>query len=292
MAAERLGLIEERGSPPSGVLISLLVHAAIVILLIAFRAQSSPEDQQTIEYVDLVRQATPVSPSQTESLPVTDAPGPEVREQPDSTAPLSDANRIASTPDPQGAEPSNNPGPGAGLAPPGLPGSMPGPPEREEAQPESVSQPSTTAPLVDWNRAIQAVTPPGDVGAGSPGAFGGDEGFAVSGPVSFETQWYPWGDYSVEMIRRIRHYWYRNMPDLIRLGIQGNVVYRFTIQRDGEITNIEMLRPSGSPPYDFAARKAIELSSALPPLPGDFPGATERVTVSFFYNMEPPKRRD
>lgn len=292
MSAERLGLIEERGSPPSGVLISLFVHAAIVILLIAFRAQTSPEDQESIEYVDLVRQAAPVVSSQSESLPVTDAPGPEAREQPDPTAPLSDANRIASSPDPQGAEPTSNPGSGAGLAPPGLPGSMPGPAEREETQPDSQSQPSTEPPLVDWNRAIRAVPPPDPAGGGSPGAFGGDEGFAMSGPVSFETQWYPWGDYSVVMIRRIRTYWYQNMPDLIRLGIQGNVVYRFTIQRSGEITNIEMLRSSGSPPYDFAARKAIELSSALPPLPNDFPGATERVTVSFFYNMEPPRSRN
>ena len=80
------------------------------------------------------------------------------------------------------------------------------------------------------------------------------------------------------------------MPQLLQTGLKGVVTIRFTIQRDGRLTDLTILNTSGIPPYDFAARKAIELSSPLNPLPKDFPNATERVTCMFFYNQEPPAR--
>jgi hypothetical protein len=51
-----------------------------------------------------------------------------------------------------------------------------------------------------------------------------------------------------------------------------------------------MLESSGAPPYDHAAKKAIEQSSPLNPLPKDFPNPYERVTAQFYYNMEIPDR--
>jgi protein TonB len=91
------------------------------------------------------------------------------------------------------------------------------------------------------------------------------------------------------MVAKIRLHWYQNMPEVIRLGLKGVVVIRFTIQRDGRITDITTLQSSGVPPFDFAAAKAIELASPLAPLPKDFPEPDERVTAAFYYNMTPPK---
>jgi TonB family protein len=125
------------------------------------------------------------------------------------------------------------------------------------------------------------------VDLGNPG---GEKGFAESGPLSFETQWYNWGDYAQSMVSRIRVNWYNNMPQLIQTGLKGVVTIRFTILRDGSITEVTMLSSSGLPPYDFAAKKAIELSSPLNPLPKDFPNPSERVTCMFFYNQEVPTR--
>ena len=88
------------------------------------------------------------------------------------------------------------------------------------------------------------------------------------------------------MVSRIRVNWYAWMPQLIRSGIKGRVTIRFTIQRDGRITDVTMLESSGAPPYDFAAKKAIEQSSPLNPLPKDFPNPYERVTAVFYYNMD------
>ena len=157
-------------------------------------------------------------------------------------------------------------------------------------QASAVASPASAA---DWTRAIQqagkaAVRGGGDGVGADPNRFGGEKGYAEQGPLSFETQWYDWGDYAQSMVSRIRVNWYAGMPQLIRSGIQGKVTIRFTIQRDGRITDVTMLESSGAPPYDFAAKKAIEQSSPLNPLPKDFPNPYERVTAVFYYNMEIP----
>jgi len=107
-----------------------------------------------------------------------------------------------------------------------------------------------------------------------------------TGPLSFETQWYDWS-YAQSMVSRIRVNWYANMPQIIRTGLQGVVTIRFTIQRDGRITDLELLSSSGVPPYDYAARKAIELSSRSIPSPG-LPESQRARNGDFYYNKELP----
>ncbi|HYO74869.1 MAG TPA: energy transducer TonB, partial [Thermoanaerobaculia bacterium] len=155
-------------------------------------------------------------------------------------------------------------------------------------EPTQTAKASAAAASIDWRSAIKSVKGPlgGGDGIDLGGAGGGELGTAEQGPLSFETQWYDWGDYAQSMISRIRVNWYGNMPQLIRSGIGGVVTIRFTIQRDGRITDTTIVKSSGHPPYDFAARKAIELSSPLNALPKDFPNPYERVTAMFYYNME------
>jgi len=92
------------------------------------------------------------------------------------------------------------------------------------------------------------------------------------------------------MVRRIRRNWYANMPPLIRMGMKGVVTIQFTIQRSGTLTDITVVKSSEVPPYDYAAKKALELSSPLQPLPADFPNRSERVTAQFYYNLHPKPR--
>jgi len=82
-------------------------------------------------------------------------------------------------------------------------------------------------------------------------------------------------------------------PDLLRTGMQGVVTIRFTIHRNGQITDVTILDSSGTPAVRFRRpRKAIENSSPLNPLSeGISPMSTERVTAMFYYNMEPPAGR-
>lgn len=256
-----------------------------------------------IRYVELMR---------SNPKDFVEAPGQKLDRAP-VTAPYSDANRRASMPQPTGDQPTNRPGDGRGVYRPpsgaGGPGSGASAAASQPAENQgrdgasATSQASVLAPSsesrasggVDWRSAIREVGKVATLGGGGgldlgvePG--GGEKGFAEPGTLSFETQWYDWGPYAQSMVSKIRVNWYQNMPPLLRTGMQGVVTIRFTIQRSGRITDITLLKSSEIPPYDFAARKAIELSSPLNPLPADFPNAYERVTCMFYYNLEPPSR--
>jgi len=315
---DRIELLAEPKRPGAGVTIaivsSLILHVLSVIWVVRnyHPVQVSDAPTSSIRYVELLRN----NPS------FTEAPGRKVQQ-----APLhglfSDENRKASTPDPTGNTPTQRPGDGSAIyAPPRSAGGpeqrpqqaqaaaapRPAPPQ-QQASAESQAQSDANAAMsdlvyhpptsqasaaVDWRSAIKEVGKVASLGGGQQsmdlGQAGGDKGFAENGPLSFETQWYDWGAYAQSMVSRIRVNWYANMPDLIRSGMKGVVTIRFTIQRSGAITDVTILNGSGIPPFDFAAKKAIELSSPLNPLPNDFPNNNERVTCMFYYNLEPPQR--
>lgn len=316
---ERIDLVvaeeeQKAGGLSLSVLVSLVLHAAFVLWFIHTHRTAPPAAKNVpiARYVELMQQ--------NQQQPFTEAPGPAVDKTP-LRAPLSDANRRASMPEPTGLTPTKRPGEGGGLYTP--PSGRPAPRSQQQAQPAQSAQPQSpgliappssqqqasvndtfvyrettatnkaaaaSAPI-DWRSAIRQVKGPigGGDGPDLGNSGGGERGLAEQGPISFETSWYDWGPYAQSMVSRIRVNWYANMPQLIRTGIGGVVTIRFTIQRDGRITEIVVLKSSGHPPYDFAARKAIELSSPLNPLPADFPNPDERVTAMFYYNTPIPQ---
>ena len=303
---------EERkaGGLSLSTLVSLLFHAALIVWFIrSYKAvPSAPQNAPIQRYVEFLKQ---------NPRGFVEAPGPEVGRAP-LNAPLSDRNRKSSMPEATGLRPTRRPGDGSGLyVPPSNPAPRgPRPSGGSPVQPAQLTEPSpSTNPArrtpyddtfiyrepvkasaaagnVDWRTAIREA---GRAAAGSGGddmdlgRTGGEEGYAAEqGPLSFETQWYDWGDYAQSMVSKIRVNWYSNMPQIIRTGMKGVVTIRFTIHRDGNISDIIILKTSDVPPYDLAARKAIALSSPLKPLPKDFPNPTERVTCIFYYNTEVP----
>lgn len=307
-------LIEEKpraGSVSAAVLVSFVVHLLLMVYVVrVYRPVAAQQVAPPIvHYVELMRQ----NPQRD----FVEAPGKKLSSAP-LNAPFSDANRKASMPEPTGTTATKRPGEGNTVwTPPpqrASAASRPSPAtaaaqqaaqqaatQQEQAQ-QSSSQSSSSfafrkpveAAAVDWRNAIKQVGQSGSPGSGARGmdlggAGGGEQGFAESGPLSFETQWYDWGDYAASMVSRIRVNWYGNMPQQIRYGLKGVVTIRFTIHRDGHLTDVTILNSSGIPPYDAAAKLAIELSSPLRPLPKDFPNDTERVTCMFYYNMEIPQ---
>jgi TonB family protein len=300
-----------RGGVSAAVLVSLIVHALLIFYLVRNYHPVTESDRAApmAHYVELIRQ----------NPQFTEAPGPKTKTAPLNAA-FSDANRRASMPNPTGNKPTTRPGESGFYTPPAAKsGSEDGARVRQQAQAQAAESELTARPSqesasqaesptftyrpsqtkassgIDWRNAIREVGKIASIGTGQQGMDlgnpGGDKGFAESGPLSFETQWYDWGEYAQSMVSRIRVNWYNNMPQLIQTGLKGVVTIRFTIQRDGRITDVTLLNSSGAPPYDFAAKKAIELSSPLNPLPKDFPNATERVTCMFFYNQEVPTTR-
>jgi TonB family protein len=306
----------QRGGISIAVAASVVLHALLIVWFVTHYHPVAASDTATTpiaRYVELMRQ---------NPRDFTEAPGKKIDRAP-ITAPLSDANRKASMPKPTGDKPTTRPGdantaiytpptpprgdgrqPSAAQPAISQPAAAPNGREAQSAPDQSLRNSDSTFVYhpqqanangrVDWQNAIKEVGKIASLGAGQHGMdlgqAGGEKGYAENGPLSFETQWYDWGEYAESMVSKIRVNWYANMPELLRTGVKGVVTIRFTIHRDGSITDITILSQSGIPPYDFAARKAIELSSPLKPLPLDFPNNTERVTCMFFYNMEPPRR--
>jgi TonB family protein len=318
---ERIDLLGDQTDSRSGgvsvaVVVSFIVHALLLAYFIAtYKPVSKDSPAPPIaRYVELIRQ----NPDKT----FQESPGPKIDRAPSPDAAFSDGNRKASTPNPTGEKPTPRPGDGSQIyTPPKAPaGQQQQPTPSQEAAtaaaPQQQAAASTTPPNpqaqstltyrqpaqanaavgpVNWRNAIKEVGRVASLGGGQEGpdlkgAAGGEKGFAQDGPLSFESQWFDWGDYAEGMVSRIRVNWYSNMPHLIQTGLKGVVTIRFTIHRDGTITDVTILQSSGVPPYDFAAKKGIELSSPLNPLPQDFPNETERVTAMFYYNQEIPKR--
>jgi TonB family protein len=106
-----------------------------------------------------------------------------------------------------------------------------------------------------------------------------------TGSLSFDTKGFDWGPYARRLYWIIWSNWHARMPPAIYTGLKGQVTVHFVIQKDGRITGIEILSPSGVPAYDNAATLALEASNPLPPLPESFPKESEGVTGRFLYNM-------
>lgn len=314
MQEERFDLIVEEDERPGGVsysvIVSVVFHVAFLIFLIKnmHPVASTNVAAPIVHYVELMRQ----NPQQ-----FVEAPGAKIKMKPSAEAAMSDANRKASSPQPTGDKLTTRPGDGSGLfTPPNQ--RRGGPPQPQQQAQQQQQQSQQTAPQmspsqasassfrqpvqqiastspVDWHNAIREVAKSTAVGNGGGSdlgqAAGGEKGYtAEAGPLSFETQWFDWGDYAESMVSKIRVNWYSIMPDLIKTNLKGVVTIRFTIHRDGRISDITILRSSGIPPYDNAAAKALEASSPLKPLPADFPKDSEHVTAMFYYNMEIPGR--
>jgi TonB family protein len=84
-------------------------------------------------------------------------------------------------------------------------------------------------------------------------------------------------EYVATMVERIRSVW------VWRQGTTGQVLVKFTIQRDGRTTGYEVERSSGSPVLDLAALRAVAQTRTLPPLPAQFPNPTLTVHLNFEY---------
>jgi TonB family protein len=79
------------------------------------------------------------------------------------------------------------------------------------------------------------------------------------------------------MNQRITENWNRNQ------GGQGLTVMKFTIQRDGTMTGIEVDQSSRNPVLDLESRRVLVTTSRLPPLPLAFTRPALTVYMTFEY---------
>jgi protein TonB len=92
-------------------------------------------------------------------------------------------------------------------------------------------------------------------------------------------------------VNRFKDEVYRNwtIPNNALFGAsRGHVDFEFTVERDGTMSSLRMLKSSGTTSLDKAAEFALR-GSRLLPLPDDFGPPRVTMQVSFHYNDEAPQ---
>jgi len=90
-------------------------------------------------------------------------------------------------------------------------------------------------------------------------------------------------------LRRFRAQVYSNwMIPYAAMALHGHTVLRFTIHRDGAISDLMILQPSTVDAFTKAAFNAIKASNPTVPLPQEYPDDKMVMTVIFYYNENPP----
>jgi len=84
-------------------------------------------------------------------------------------------------------------------------------------------------------------------------------------------------DYLMVMIERIRTNWNQQAE------VAGQTIVKFTIQRDGRLTDVAVERPSGYTILDLNAQRAVAMTRQIPALPAAFPNPTLTVHLNFQY---------
>jgi periplasmic protein TonB len=84
-------------------------------------------------------------------------------------------------------------------------------------------------------------------------------------------------DYVGLMVETIRRSWNQQAE------IAGSVLIKFTIERDGKITQMSLEKTSGHFQLDTAAQTAVAITGKLPPLPAQYTNSTLTVHLNFQY---------
>jgi periplasmic protein TonB len=152
------------------------------------------------------------------------------------------------------------------------------------APPPETVRPEPTPPRPEPRPQAPAPTPPAERPAparreaSEPQARPGGEGINVQ----IEGAEFPFPDYLANITLQVRRYFrWSGRADL------AAEVY-FVIERDGSVSDMRVLRPSGDVSFDFAALSAIEVAAnagAFGALPAGF--RSSRLPISFFF--EPPR---
>lgn len=83
-------------------------------------------------------------------------------------------------------------------------------------------------------------------------------------------------EYLSTMVELIRRNWNRQ-------SASGTAVYKFTVQRDGTLVDIQLEKSAGAPALDLMAQRALVITKQIPPLPAAFGEPSLTVHMQFEY---------
>jgi TonB family protein len=134
--------------------------------------------------------------------------------------------------------------------------------------------PSIAGSLRNLERRMQATGPRGlPTGTGQQ-----------MGPLFFD----PEGADFTAWMNHFKNEVYRNwiVPQPALMGFRGHVDIEFVVERDGRISNLRIVKSTGTSALDRAAQNAL-LGSRLMPLPADFRPPRITMQGGFYYNEGP-----
>jgi TonB family protein len=304
----------ERLNQRQGFLVSAIVHLSLLMIVLRFAHETprtapvpAPQAEPRPERLYLpprafLQRVMPLPPRPAAPRPKAEPPRPDakdkisigppsaerskeplvLRKEDDLTAvPKGQPSTAPATPPP--VEPSDVARREAGQ--PALPGSegLRLPPqsgtlargnEGSQAKPGAAGERSITSSLRNLEQKLAQAGP-----AGLPTGTG-----RQIGPLFFDPEG---ADFTVWM-NHFKNEVYRNwiVPQPALLGMRGHIDIEFTVERDGSMTNVRVLKPTGMPALDRAAQNALSASRFLP-LPSDYRPIRVTMQVTFFYNEGP-----
>jgi TonB family protein len=295
-----------------GVLLSIIVHLVIAILALTAprwmpeRAQvvprpvqaAPPEERDPPRFVfvqprlDMPAPKPPPRPAPPSDLD-REARSRERAPVPDNPEPLSQGNtrerveavdrQVARGTGPEPQAPAEQ-----------MPPAPPTPPEAERL-PEAQAQLQLPTP-----RPQQPQSPPRPQEGGSLGnalrdlqryvqrdQFSNPQGGGAFGPaIQFDTKGVEFGPWIRRFIAQVKRNWEPLIP-LAAMSMRGHVVVTFNVHKNGSITDLQVVGPSGIAAFNTAAYGALASSNPTAALPPEYPADKAFFTVTFFYNEEP-----
>jgi TonB family protein len=104
--------------------------------------------------------------------------------------------------------------------------------------------------------------------------------------IQFDTKGVDFGRWIARFKRQVESNWL--IPLAASLS-HGHVMITFNVHKNGNITDLEVVKPSAIPSFNNASLGALSASNPTVPLPPEYPLDKAFFTVTFFYNEEPPR---
>jgi TonB family protein len=297
-----------------GILLSIIAHLVMVILILVM-PKWFPWLTEPRKVAVVARQAQQEPPLQYMMVsPRVERP---VQRPPQRALP-SDLNRAAASPErakkPENMEPfSRGNTPERVDSPPKQVARGQGPqPDPAAGRPTENTQPEQAQKLPDSQSALQMPSAQSRIaqnGAnGRASSAGGSLGDALRnlqrytqneafdnqgggggqfGPeIQFDTKGVEFGPWIRRFIAQVKRNWF--IP-YAAMSMKGHVVIQFNVHKDGSITDLQVVGPSGIDAFNNAAFGALSGSNPTQPLPPEYPDSKAFFTVTFFYNETPPR---
>lgn len=102
--------------------------------------------------------------------------------------------------------------------------------------------------------------------------------------IQFDTKGVEFGPWVRRFVAQVKRNW---LIPYAAMSMRGHVVITFNVNKDGALTDLMVVGPSGIEAFNNAAYGALASSNPTQPLPPEYPAEKAFFTVTFFYNESP-----